>query len=140
MQQMPLDHPVGPSLRPGPGKLGISALIDVIAIVLFVILGRSSHHENGSFVVSTLKVAAPFLIALAVGWLVARAWKSPDAPSTGFIVWGTTIVLGMVLRHFAFHRGTALPFIIVATLFTGLFLVGWRVVADWLRTRRASST
>ena len=101
--------------------------IDVLAILVFVMLGRSSHHEAGSFVASTLKVAGPFLIALAVGWLVARAWKSPTAPATGIVVWLVTVAGGMLLRHFAFSKGTAMSFIVVATLFVGLFLVGWRL-------------
>jgi hypothetical protein len=111
-------------------RVAIAAAIDVLAIVVFVILGRRSHHESGSFVVSTLKVAAPFLLGLVAGWLVARAWKAPSAPATGFVIWPVTVAVGMVLRHFAFSKGTALPFIIVATLFTGLFLVGWRLVAS----------
>jgi hypothetical protein len=40
-----------------------------------------------------------------------------------------TVALGLVLRNLVFDRGTALPFIIVATLVTGVFLVGWRMVA-----------
>ena len=44
-------------------------------------------------------------------------------------MWIITVAAGMVLRHTVFDRGTAFPFIIVATLFIGVFLVGWRAVA-----------
>jgi hypothetical protein len=101
-----------------------------------VALGRKSHDEGGNIVVGTLKVAAPFLIALALGWLAARAWTSPTAPTTGMVIWVVTIVAGMLLRRFAFDRGTALPFIIVASIFTLLFLVGWRFVWEWRTAKR----
>ena len=48
---------------------------------------------------------------------------------TAFIIWPVTVAVGMVLRNLVFDRGTALPFIIVATLVTGVFLVGWRMLA-----------
>ena len=113
-----------------------SAVADVLFVVLFVALGRKSHDEGGNVVVGTLKVAAPFLIALAVGWLAARAWNSPTAPSTGIVIWVVTVAGGMVLRHFVFDRGTAMPFIIVAACFTLLFLVGWRFLWEWRAARR----
>lgn len=117
-------------------KVVWSAVADVLFIVLFVALGRKSHDEGGNVVVGTLKVAAPFVIALAAGWLVARAWKSPTAPTTGMVIWVVTLAGGMVLRHFVFDRGTALPFIIVAGCFTLLFLVGWRLLCEWRAAHR----
>ena len=110
---------------------------DVAAIVVFVLIGRKNHHEDGSFVTGTLRVAAPFLIALAVAWLATRAWRSPKALTTGIQLWLVTIVLGMLLRHFVFDDGTATAFIIVASVFTGLLLIGWRAVAERLAERRA---
>jgi hypothetical protein len=109
--------------------IALAALADAALVLVFVVLGRASHEE-GRFLSGTLSVAAPFLIALGVGWVVARAWKQPITLRTGVIVWITTVVVGMVLRHTLFDRGTALSFIIVATLFTGLFLVGWRAIAS----------
>jgi hypothetical protein len=109
--------------------IAVAALVDAALVLLFVTLGRASHEE-GQMLSGTLSVAAPFLIALGLGWVVARAWKQPLALRTGVIVWITTVVAGMVLRHTLFDRGTALSFIIVATLFTGLFLVGWRAIAN----------
>jgi hypothetical protein len=117
-------------------RVVLSAVADVCFVVLFVALGRQSHDEGGNAVVGTLKVAAPFLIALAAGWLVARAWKSPTSPTTGIVIWVSTLAGGMVLRHFVFDRGTALPFIIVAACFTLLFLVGWRFLWEWRTARR----
>ncbi len=105
----------------------LAATFDFLAIVLFVVIGRRSHDE-GNALRGAIRVAAPFLIGLGAGWLVARAWKSPTRISTGIVIWPVTVAVGMVLRHFVFDDGTALSFIIVATIFTGLLLVGWRAL------------
>lgn len=118
-----------------PRRIAIAAAIDIVAILLFVAIGRRSHDEGGSVIGEALRVAVPFLLGLAVGWAASRAWKAPVAPANGIIIWLGTIVVGMMLRRFVFDRGIALPFIIVASLFTLLFLVGWRVVNEWLAGR-----
>jgi hypothetical protein len=109
-------------------RVAVAALADVVAIVVFVAIGRRNHDE-GTAVDGIAMVAAPFLIALVVGWIVARAWSRPMQIEAAFIIWPVTVALGLVLRNLVFDRGTALPFIIVATLVTGAFLVGWRMVA-----------
>ena len=106
----------------------IAACADIAVIIVFVAIGRRNHGE-GTAVDGIAKVAAPFLIALVVGWIAARAWARPMQVESAFVIWPITVALGMVLRHVVFDRGTALPFIIVATVFTGVFLVGWRMVA-----------
>ena len=119
--------------------LAVAAVVDIVSVVVFVAIGRKNHDESGSMVTGTLKVAAPFLIALVVGWLAARAWRAPAAVRTGVIAWLVTVVGGMLLRKFAFDRGTAVPFIIVASLFILLFVVGWRVLAEWRNSRGAAA-
>ena len=105
----------------------LAATFDIVAIAIFVVIGRRSHHE-GHAVRGFVRVAAPFLIGLAAGWVVARAWKSPTSTATGILIWPVTVAVGLVLRRFVFDNGIALPFIIVATLFIGLVLVGWRAL------------
>ena len=112
----------------------VAAIIDVLAIVAFVVIGRKNHDE-GSALSGIVKVAAPFLIALAFGWIGARAWKSPMAVGTGITIWLVTIIGGLVLRKVVFDDGTAVPFIIVASLFNLATLVGWRFIAEWRATR-----
>jgi len=109
--------------------IALAAVADAALVLLFVALGRTSHEE-GNIISGTLVVAAPFLLALGLGWLIAGAWKHPLAVRTGVIVWITTVAAGMILRHTLFDRGTAPAFIVVATIFTGVFLVGWRAVAS----------
>ncbi|MEP7203244.1 MAG: DUF3054 domain-containing protein [Ilumatobacteraceae bacterium] len=109
-------------------RVAVTALADLASIVVFVAIGHRNHDE-GTAVDGIAMVAAPFLIALAVGWFVARAWTRPMHVKAAFIIWPITVALGMVLRNLVFDRGTALPFIIVATIVTGVFLIGWRMVA-----------
>jgi len=123
--------------RPDMGErrsIQMAAAIDVVAIMAFVVIGRK-NHDGGSALSGVVKVAAPFLIALAIGWLAARAWKSPMAVGTGVIIWLVTTIGGLVLRKVAFDGGTAMAFIIVASLFTLATLVGWRFVNEWRQSR-----
>ncbi len=115
-------------------RVVVAAVSDIVAIVVFVAIGRRNHHE-GTEVDGVVTVAAPFLIALVIGWVAAQAWKRPMQVDAAFIIWPVTVTAGLVLRRFVFDRGTALPFIIVATLVTGVFLVGWRLVATRRRAR-----
>ena len=116
----------------------IAIAADVATVLGFVVLGRSSHDE-GNGLASILGVAAPFLIGLAAGWLLAPTPRArPFAVRAGVQLWAATVVIGVVLRWFAWDRGTALSFVIVAAVFLGLFLVGWRVVVTGAtRPRRA---
>jgi hypothetical protein len=107
--------------------------IDVAAVVLFVVIGRRNHHETGNVVVGAVKIVAPFLIALIIGWLVAHADRAPMSLRSGMVIWVSTVVIGLVLRRLVFQRGTAIAFIIVATITLGAFLVGWRAISRTLR-------
>jgi FtsH-binding integral membrane protein len=53
----------------------------------------------------------------------------------GIAVWLCTVALGMVLRVVS-GQGTALAFIVVALVFLGLFLLGWRLLARLAVARR----
>lgn len=108
------------------------AVADVLAVVVFVAIGRRSHDE-GSALAGTVKVAGPFLIGLVVAWAATRAWRSPAAIRTGLQVWGVTVVAGLVLRRTVFDRGIAPAFVIVTLIVLGVFLLGWRAVAARIR-------
>lgn len=113
----------------------IPFIVDAALIVVFVFIGTRNHNtdENTAGVLST---AAPFVIGLVCGWFASSGWKNPLAPQTGIVVWAGTVVIGMLLRHFAWDRGTAAAFIVVATVFNALTLIGWRVVRENLSSRR----
>jgi uncharacterized membrane protein YbjE (DUF340 family) len=114
----------------------VAAALDAASVIVFVAVGRRNHNE-GTAIDGVMTVAAPFLIALAIGWFVGRAWHRPMKLRSGVIIWLTTVVVGMLLRNLVFDRGTATSFIIVATLFLGVVLLGWRVI---FRRFRGSTT
>jgi hypothetical protein len=104
--------------------------LDALIVVLFVVIGRETHDEENA-VVAILETAAPFLIGLAAGWTVGRTRRTPLSAVAGFIVLVATLVIGMALRKAVFGDGTAVSFVVVASLFLGAGLLGWRMV--WSR-------
>ena len=109
-------------------RLQVAAGLDTAIVVAFVAIGRRNHDEDEA-ISGLAATAAPFLIALAVSWIVWRVWNQPSTTTNGVRVWLTTVVLGMLLRRLVFDDGTATSFVIVATAFLGVFIVGWRVAA-----------
>jgi hypothetical protein len=109
---------------------------DVLAVVAFVLIGRSSHHEDAG-AAAAVGVMLPFLVGLILAWIVTRAWRGPlPAFPTGATIWVVTAAAGLLLRRFAWQRSTALAFVIVGSVFLLLALVGWRLLAEWVRERR----
>jgi hypothetical protein len=102
--------------------------VDVFVVVAFVAIGRRNHDENPG-IAGLVDTAAPFVIGLVAAWLAAQVWKQPVALRTGLIVWITTVAVGMVCRRLFFDEGTAVSFVIVASVFLGTFLNGWRALA-----------
>ena len=116
----------------------IAASLDALCIVVFVTIGRRNHDESAAMS-GILRTAAPFAIALFVAWVVVRAWRQPTGVRTGLMIWPIVVLVGMLLRHFVFDDGTATSFIVVATIFLGVFLVGWRAVWTLATSRRHRS-
>lgn len=110
-------------------------LLDVVLVVAFAATGRASHDSD--VLTGLWQTSWPFLAALVVAWVVVRGWRSPTAiVPTGVVVWVVTVVAGMLLRAVS-GQGTALPFVIVATLTLLVLLVGWRLVARGIRSLRS---
>jgi hypothetical protein len=118
-------------------RLTTPLALDVALVVLFVFIGTRSHDTDKD-VAGVAATAAPFLIGLVCGWWASRGWKNPAAVQTGIVVWMATVVIGMLLRNFAWDRGTAGAFIVVATIFNAFTLVGWRVARENIDSRRKS--
>ncbi|WP_344589885.1 DUF3054 domain-containing protein [Actinomadura vinacea] len=104
--------------------------LDVCVVLVFVGIGRASHEEALG-VAGFAGTAWPFLVGLGVGWGVTRAWRRPEGLPVGVGVWGATLVVGMVLRALS-GQGTAVAFMVVATLFLAAVLLGWRLLATSL--------
>jgi len=112
--------------------------LDVVSVLVFVALGRGTHNEEGT-IEGIAVTAAPFLIALGIGWLLTRAWQAPTSLRVGSGVLVTTIVAGMLLRRFVFDEGVAVSFMIVATVFLTAAILGWRAMAGAIARRRAAA-
>jgi peptidoglycan/LPS O-acetylase OafA/YrhL len=109
-------------------------LADVVCVLVFCTIGRRSHAE-GITVAGVAETAWPFLAGTAVGWLAVRGWRRPAtlAP-TGLTIWLSTVVIGMLLRK-ATSQGTAVSFVVVASLVTAILLLGWRAAVSALARR-----
>jgi hypothetical protein len=112
----------------------IAGVIDVVAVVVFVAIGRRNHDE-GTTVLNILGVAAPFLIALGVSWLVLRTWRGPFNRASFVATWVITVFIGLVLRRLVFDRGIATSFIIVATITLGVLLSLGRLLSRKLTAK-----
>lgn len=107
---------------------------DVVCVLVFCAIGRRSHAE-GLTVSGIAETAWPFLTGTGVGWLLARAWRTPvSLAPTGLVVWVCTVVVAMLLRK-ATSQGTATSFIVVASITTAVLLLGWRAVAQLVARR-----
>ena len=98
-----------------------TAVVDVVAVVVFVAIGRRNHNE-GTTLSGIIGVAAPFLIALGISWIGLRTWREPFNRASLVATWIITVVIGLLLRRLVFDRGIAIAFIIVATITLGVLL------------------
>ncbi|BBY27404.1 DUF3054 domain-containing protein [Mycolicibacterium sediminis] len=116
--------------------VALALVADAACVLAFAAVGRRSHAE-GLTVTGVLETAWPFLSGTALGWLIIRGWRNPSSVvPTGVAVWVATVVVGMALRR-ATSQGTAVSFVIVASLATGVLLLGWRGGAAILTRRRS---
>lgn len=110
--------------RPWLGALAF----DTAAVLMFATAGRGSHDGAATFG-RILGVAAPFLVGLVAGTAgVFALRRSPLSWWGGLTVWAATLVIGMLLRRFAWDRGTALSFVIVTAVVLGMLFLGWRAL------------
>lgn len=106
----------------------IAAVADAALILLFAAIGRDAH-QRGEIISGVLATAWPFLAGAAAGWLALRVWRAPLAAwPAGVGVWLATVAVGMLLRALT-GQTVVLPFVIVALLSLGVFLLGYRLLA-----------
>ncbi|MCA9871772.1 MAG: DUF3054 domain-containing protein [Caldilineae bacterium] len=130
-----------------PSRNLILAIGDLIALLVFVIIGQADHNtlNQGNPILGAL----PNLVALAVPWLIIafllRAYpRTPMrlAPFMGrsALAWLIAAPLGLLLRAVLQSRGgIPIPFLIVTLLAGGALLLGWRLVYWLIAMRRSSS-
>lgn len=106
--------------------------IDAGLVVLFAAIGYWTHADTLTLA-GVASTAWPFLIALVVAHVVLFATcRNTVTLLSGVGVWILTVALGMVVRKVG-GDGTAVAFIVVATLFNAATLLGWRLVARFVR-------
>ena len=120
--------------RPSRRAAITAAIVDVVAVIVFVAIGRRNHDEGTTFL-NILGVAAPFLIALAGSWFALRTWREPFNRASFVATWVITIVAGLFLRKIVFDRGIATSFIIVATITLGVLIGLGRLVTRKLTAK-----
>ncbi|WP_136042929.1 MULTISPECIES: DUF3054 domain-containing protein [unclassified Microbacterium] len=116
-----------------------AVIVDIVFVLIFAAMGRASHDENPA---GFLLTAWPFLIAVVVGHLLAALLpgrhRRPWSVLWGAVVWVVTVAGGMLIRVLSGDTAEV-PFIIVATIVLGVFLVGWRAITALLRRRRSAA-
>ena len=110
---------------------------DAGCVLAFVVIGRASHTK-GESLAGIASTSWPFLCGLAAGWAAGRGWRQPLGLRPAVTVWLATVALGMILRV-ASGQGTAAAFVLVALVFLGLFLLGWRLAVRLAARRRLAA-
>jgi hypothetical protein len=119
--------------RPRTAHVVIYAIIDLVLVLAFAMIGRVSHGETLG---GTLITFWPFLVGLALGWIISRAWRDPLRINwVAVIIVAVTVVVGMVLRGIT-GQGVEASFVIVTTIVLGVFLIGWRFILFLVRRSR----
>jgi cytochrome bd-type quinol oxidase subunit 1 len=120
-------------------KKAFGFFFDALCVITFVVIG-TRNHDTDTGVSGVLYVAAPFWIAMVLGWFVSHARRNPFAVSVGTQTWIVTLVIGMMLRNLVFDRGTATSFMIVAAIFLAVTMLGWRAIFSRSRPRVSASS
>lgn len=114
-------------------KRSTAVIIDVIAIALFALFARIAHQteEMPLNAMGWLSTWWPFLLGVGASWLAIIGLKLDGHRvfPAGLLTWVVTVVVGLVIWGI---RNAAVPhwsFILVATIMSGLLLLGWRAVA-----------
>lgn len=119
-------------------KKAFGFFFDALCVLAFVVIG-TRNHDTDTGISGVLYVAAPFWIAMVLGWFVSHAKRNPFAISVGTQTWIVTLVIGMMLRNLVFDRGTATSFMIVAAIFLAVTMLGWRALSSRRRPRAVAS-
>ncbi|MGD0943964.1 MAG: DUF3054 domain-containing protein [Acidimicrobiales bacterium] len=111
------------------------AVMDLVAVVVFVGIGRSVH-AHGLGLAGDVSTAWPFVAGLASGWIVlAGRRRTGSSLLGGLVVWISTVAVGMVLRVIS-GQGIAVAFVLVTFGFLGVTMLGWRALAARLLRSR----
>ncbi|HZS90450.1 MAG TPA: DUF3054 domain-containing protein [Chloroflexota bacterium] len=130
---------------PYTSRTALLALGDTVALLAFAAIGRSNHGEAVS-PGDVIGTALPFLAAwFVVASLIGALGRPGSAQSTqpgrllprAALAWIIAVPLALVIRGIAKGEQIQPAFAVVALLFNGLTLLGWRGLVSWLAWRGA---
>lgn len=117
--------------QPASSRTGaVLRVVDVLALIAFVLVGIRSHHESGAAVLF-LRTAVPLLVAWFVAAVAVGTYRRPST-RTLFITWVLAVPVGLIARSLIVGSPTGsrlVTFLGVGLAFTLLFLVVGRVLA-----------
>jgi len=114
----------------------VAALADAAVLVVFVAIGRRSHHEDAGSA-GFLRVLWPFAVGLVIGWIAAGLHRAPMAFRRAAAAWAITVLVGVALRIVVQGHDFAPTFIVIASVFIGGCMLGWRGAVTAVSRRRA---
>ena len=124
---------LSPSIR--QNTRSILVVGDILSLVLWVVVGLESHEMTSNVIMDVLRVSAPFVI----GWFAAAYWTGAYRVGEGrarfmgrtALTWIAAVAIGLLLRATIFGSGFVLTFALVTLVVTGVFTLGWRMIAAW---------
>lgn len=119
---------------------------DWLVLILFVFIGQQDHQITGvsalpSLLITTVSLAIPWTIAslLLGGYWPERfgGWQSWLGRT--LTIWLVAAPLGLIIRALLRGQETIIVvFMLVLMGIGGLFLLGWRGLVWWWRTRQVT--
>jgi hypothetical protein len=131
-------------VEPGRRLFSLPAALvigDVLALLIFVIVGRLSHGFTSDWLINVVRIVTPFLIGWFVVAIPVGAYRSDLLTSPGQLMlrsaaaWIVGNLIAFAVRAFLFQNNVTIPFALTSVAFTGLFLLGWRAVYLWWYNR-----
>lgn len=102
---------------------------DVAAVALFALLARIAHNtpDMPLSVGGWFATMLPFLAGTVAAYVAVPAVRrAPQVMSSGLVVWVATAATGLAIWGMRHGHVPHISFIIVATVMSGVLLIGWR--------------
>jgi len=134
----PAPEPTGPTSATAGLGIRNAVIADFVAVLIFALLARIAHNSEDlplSFL-GWLDTTWPFLIGTVLVWGLIAADRLRSAPGSGLLICAVTWVTGMVFWGLRHGEVPHWSFMIVAAVMLVVLLIGWRVVASRLTSRR----
>lgn len=114
-------------------------IIDAILIVIFAMIGVSSH-DGDLDPLNIARVAIPFLLPyILLAAIVMPTRLIHNVFPAGLALWLATIIIGPILRAAFFNDSSAFAFVLVTAGVLAVFLLGRRGISASVTRRHKTS-